>query len=347
MQQALQPARELTICASNEEFTRPVAAVMVLSRVASANSPRTANVSDIPFEQELEINPGAVEEVAPQLRRIVAPNPSPFTFKGTCSYIVGRGEVAIVDPGPAIPEHIAALLAAVSRERVTHIAVTHTHRDHSPAALAIRAATGAPIVGCGPHRPFRSWLEGENRPSESGADRDYRPDLEMADGDAIAGPDWTLTAVATPGHTANHLAFAFAEANALLSGDHVMVWSTTVVAPPDGSMAAYMASLARLQTRSEAIYWPGHGGPVRDPQSFLRALIHHRRQREAAILGRLEAGDRSIAAIVTTLYRTLNPALQPAAALSVFAHIEDLLARGLVIAEGAPTLTAQYRPNPG
>jgi glyoxylase-like metal-dependent hydrolase (beta-lactamase superfamily II) len=304
-------------------------------------------VSDIPFERDIEVNPGAVDDVAPQLRRIVAPNPSPFTFKGTCSYVVGRGQVAIIDPGPAIAEHIAALLEAVGRERVTHIVVTHTHRDHSPAAAAIRAATGAPIVGCGPHRPFRSWLEGESRPSESGADREYQPDQEMADGDIITGPDWTLTAVATPGHTANHLAFAFAEANALLSGDHVMAWSTTVVAPPDGSMAAYMASLARLQERTEATYWPGHGGPVRDPQSFLRALIHHRRQREAAILGRLRAGDRSIAAIVTALYKTLNPALQPAAALSVFAHMEDLMARGLVIAEEAPTLTARYRPNQG
>ncbi|MFC7399530.1 MBL fold metallo-hydrolase [Chelatococcus sp. GCM10030263] len=302
-------------------------------------------MSDIPFEGEIEINPGIVDEVAPQLRRIVAPNPSPFTFKGTCSYIVGRGQVAIVDPGPAIHAHIAALLEAVDRERVTHIVVTHTHRDHSPAAVAIREATGAPIVGCGPHRPFRSWLEGESRPSESGVDRDYRPDVEMADGDMVTGPDWTLTAVATPGHTANHLAFALAETKALLSGDHVMAWSTTVVAPPDGSMAAYMASLARLQARTDAIYWPGHGGPVRDPQSFLRGLIQHRRQREAAILGRIEAGDSSIAAIVAALYKTLNPALRPAAALSVFAHIEDLLARGLVLAEGAPTLTALYRPN--
>jgi len=300
-------------------------------------------VSDIPFEREFETNPGLVDEIAPQLRRILAPNPSPFTFKGTCSYIVGRGRVAIVDPGPALAEHIAALLAAVRNETVTHVVVTHTHRDHSPAATAIREATGAPIVGCGPHRPFRSWLEGETRPSESGADHGYRPDQDMADGDTITGPGWTLTAVATPGHTANHLAFALAEDNALLSGDHVMAWSTTVVAPPDGSMTAYMASLARLQGRDEATYWPGHSGPVRDPKSYLRARIHHRRQREVAILGRLQAGDSNISSIVTELYKTLNPALRPAAALSVFAHIEDLVGRGLVVAEGPPTLTAEYR----
>ncbi|CAH1655895.1 Glyoxylase-like metal-dependent hydrolase (Beta-lactamase superfamily II) [Hyphomicrobiales bacterium] len=302
-------------------------------------------MSDIPLDQGFEVEAGVTIEVAPGIRRILAPNPSPFTGRGTCSYIIGRGRVAVIDPGPDDARHVSSLLAAVRNETVTHVVVTHTHRDHSPAATAIQAATGAAIVGCGPHRPSRPWAEGEEPRGESGADRDFRPDAEMLDSDEISGPGWHLTAVATPGHTANHLAFAFAEGNALFSGDHVMAWSTTIVAPPDGSMTDYKASLVRLQDRSEAIYWPGHGGPVREPQRFLRALIHHRLQREAAILGRIRSGDSSIAEIVPRLYEGLNPALLPAAALSVFAHVEDLVGRRLVATDGPATLTARYRPS--
>ncbi|MBS7702386.1 MBL fold metallo-hydrolase [Chelatococcus asaccharovorans] len=301
-------------------------------------------MSDIPFDLNFEAEPGIAVAVAPGIRRVLARNASPFTGKGTCSYIVGRGKVAVIDPGPDDARHINALLEAVRNETVSHVVVTHTHRDHSPAAAAIRAATGAVIVGCGPHRPSRPWAEGEEPRGESGADRDYRPDSEMLDGDTVSGPGWTLTAVATPGHTANHLAFAFTEANALFSGDHVMAWSTTIVAPPDGSMTDYKASLIRLQERSEGIYWPGHGGPVREPARFLRALLHHRLQREAAILGRIRSGDRTIADIVPRLYEGLNAALLPAAALSVFAHLEDLVARRLVVTDGPATLTARYRP---
>lgn len=301
-------------------------------------------MSDIPFDRSFAAEPGIAVEVGPGIRRVLASNASPFTNKGTCSYIVGRGKVAIIDPGPDDARHVSALLDAVRNETVSHVVVTHTHRDHSPAAAAIRAATGAVIVGCAPHRPSRPWAEGEEPRGESGADRDFRPDSEMLDGDTVSGPGWHLTAVATPGHTANHLAFAFTEANALFSGDHVMAWSTTIVAPPDGSMTDYKASLVRLQERSEAIYWPGHGGPVQEPPRFLRALLHHRLQREAAILGRIRSGDSSIADIVPRLYEGLNAALLPAAALSVFAHIEELVARRLVVTDGPVTLTARYRP---
>ncbi len=281
--------------------------------------------------------------VSPLVRRVVAGNAGPTTFTGTCSYIVGRGRVAIVDPGPDDPEHIAALLAAVRHETVTHILVSHTHRDHSPAARAIQAAAGASIVGCSEHRKARPLALGEVNRLEGSADAEHRPDQELREGDVIDGPGWRLTAVETPGHTANHLSFALAEEQALFSADHVMAWATPFIGPPDGSMRDYMASLDKLRGRAETVYWPGHGGPVREPQRFVRALIHHRRQREASILKRLAAGDRTVAAIVQAIYQGLAPALAGAAGLSVFAHLEDLVSRGIVATDGPPTLDAEYR----
>ena len=277
------------------------------------------------------------------MRRVVAGNPGPVTFTGTCSYIVGTGEVAVIDPGPDLPGHVEALLDAVRGEAVTHIVVSHTHRDHSPAARALKAATGAPIVGCGPHRRARALGAGEVILLEASVDLDHAPERVLAEGDAVEGPDWRLVAVETPGHMANHLAFALPQERALFSADHVMAWSTTVIAPPDGQMSAFMASLDKLRGRDEAVYWPGHGGPVREPQRFVRALIHHRRQREASILNRLAAGDRRIPEIVAAIYQSLNPALRAPAGLSVFAHLEDLVARGVVATEGAPTLDGEYR----
>lgn len=300
---------------------------------------------DLVFETDFPATSGTCATLTPLVRRIVAPNPGPFTFKGTCTYIVGRGRVAVLDPGPDIPGHIEAIVRAVAGETVTHVVVSHTHRDHSPAAPAIKAATGATIVGCGPHRAARALALGERNLLDSSGDRDYAPDAELGDGDAAEGPGWTLRALPTPGHTANHLAFALPQEQALFSGDHVMGWSTTIVAPPDGSMGDYMASLERLKGRDETVYWPGHGGPVRDPQRFVRALAHHRRQREASILARLQAGDRTIEAIVPAIYQGLAAALRGAAALSIFAHLEDLVGRGVVAAEaGAPTLESEYRP---
>jgi len=286
---------------------------------------------------------GACLRVSPLVRRVVADNPGPVTFTGTCSYIVGSGRVAVIDPGPDLPGGVAALLDAVRGETVTHILVSHTHRDHSPAARALKAATGAPIVGCGPHRTARALGAGEVNLLEASVDLDHAPDRVLAEGDAVEGPGWSLVAVETPGHMANHLAFALPQERALFSADHVMAWSTTVIAPPDGQMSAFMASLDKLRGRDEAVYWPGHGGPVREPQRFVRALIHHRRQREASILNRLAAGESRIPEIVAAIYQGLNPALRAPAGLSVFAHLEDLVARGVVVTEGAPTLDGAYR----
>ncbi|MEL6062671.1 MULTISPECIES: MBL fold metallo-hydrolase [unclassified Methylobacterium] len=288
--------------------------------------------------------PGRLEPVAPLIRRRVAPNGGPFTATGTCTYVIGTGRVAILDPGPDDPSHIDALLADLSAERVAAIVVTHTHRDHSPGARLLATRTGAPIVGCAPHRPARALTKGEVPLLDASADRGHAPDRIMTEGDIVSGPGWTLVAVETPGHTMNHLAFALPEAQALFSGDHVMAWSTTIVAPPDGAMQAYLASIEKLRGRDETVYWPGHGGPVREPARFLRGLAGHRRQREAAIRARLSRGDTGIDQIVAAIYQGLDPRLRGAAALSVFAHLEDLVGRGLVATDGAARLDGTYRP---
>jgi glyoxylase-like metal-dependent hydrolase (beta-lactamase superfamily II) len=299
---------------------------------------------DVEFDRSLTTPAGEVAELSPLVRRVIAGNGGPMTFTGTCSYIVGRGTVAIIDPGPDDPGHVARLLAAVAGETVSHIVVTHTHRDHSPAVPALRAATGARVVGCGPHRPSRAPGPGEDRVLDAAADSDFMPDWQMRDGDAVSGPGWSLTAVETPGHTANHLAYALPEEETLFSGDHVMAWSTSIVAPPDGSMSAYMASIEKLRGMDHRLYRPGHGGPVTEPQRFLRGLVQHRRQREAAILNRIGAGDETIAAMVPLIYQGLAPVLHGAAALSVLAQIEDLVARGLVAAsDTVPALSSRYR----
>lgn len=299
---------------------------------------------DIEFDRSATTPPGEVARLSPLVRRIIAGNGGPMTFTGTCSYIVGQGRVAIIDPGPDDAAHLARLLAAVAGETVSHIVITHTHRDHSPAVPALKAATGAIVVGCGPHRAARELAEGELNRLDAAADRDYAPDREMTDGDAVTGPGWSLAAVETPGHTANHLAFTLAEEGTLFSGDHVMAWSTSIVAPPDGSMAAYMASIEKLRGMEHGLYRPGHGGPVTEPQRFLRGLVQHRRQREAAILNRLRAGDERIADMVPPIYQGLPPALHGAAALSVLAQLEDLVLRGLVQSdEPLPSLESRYQ----
>ena len=299
---------------------------------------------DLTFEREFPASPRECAALTPLVRRIMASNAGPVTFTGTCTYIVGRGTVAVIDPGPDDPAHVAAILAALPGETVSHILVTHTHKDHSPAALALREATGARLVGCAPHYAARALAEGEANNLEAANDHAYAPDETMRDGDAITGPGWTLAAVETPGHTANHLVFALPEEATLFSGDHVMAWSTTFIGPPDGSMTDYMASLDKVRQRDERLYWPGHGGPVREPHRFVRALLHHRRQREASILNRLAAGDRTIAEMVPAIYQGLSPGLQGAAALNVFAHLEDLVRRGLVTSDGPATLDGRYAP---
>jgi glyoxylase-like metal-dependent hydrolase (beta-lactamase superfamily II) len=299
---------------------------------------------EIEFDRTGTTPAGEVARLSPLVRRVIAGNAGPMTFTGTCSYIVGAGTVAMIDPGPDDPAHLARLLDAVRGETVSHIVVTHTHRDHSPNVPALKAATGARVVGCGPHRAARELALGEINPLDAAADRDYAPDLAMRDGDTISGPGWHLSAVETPGHCANHVAFTLPEEATLFSGDHVMAWSTSIVAPPDGAMAAYMASIEKLRAMEHVLYRPGHGGPVAEPQRFLRGLVQHRRQREAAVLSRLAAGDGTIAAMVPPIYQNLPAALHGAASLSVLAQLEDLVLRGLVRCDAdLPQLDSRYR----
>jgi glyoxylase-like metal-dependent hydrolase (beta-lactamase superfamily II) len=272
---------------------------------------------------------GTIETLSPLVRRVLAPNPSPFTFTGTQTQIVGTGTVAVIDPGPDLPEHVDALLAALEGEEVAAILCTHTHRDHSPASRPLAAATGAPVVGCA-----ALAIEDDGPRADDEFDPDYLPDRVLADGERIHAPGWTLEAVHTPGHTSNHLCFALAEERALFTGDHVMGWSTTIVSPPDGDMAAYMASLDRLLARDDRVYYPAHGPEVEAPQKLVRNLIAHRRQREAQVLEQLRKGEGRISAMVEAMYAAVDPRLYPAAERSVLAHLIDLQARGLVVQEG-------------
>src|SRR5262245_17673973 len=264
---------------------------------------------DIPFDKNLELAPDIVDEPAPGVRRIMANNPGPFTFKGTVSYIVGRGKVAIIDPGPDDEAHIAALLDAVRHETVTHIFVTHTHRDHSPAAARIKAATGAVTVAQGPHRLARAPEPGEDRRLDASADMDFAPDMRLGDGEVAGGSGWSLEAIATPGHTMNHMAFALRGSDLVFCGDHIMAWATPVVAPPDGAMRPYMASLEKLIPRAETTYLPGHGGVIRDAPRLIGQYIRHRLGREASILHRLDKGPADIPTLVRAIYIGLDPRL--------------------------------------
>ena len=278
------------------------------------------------FDRSFEAVPGAVEQVSPLVRRVLCNNPSPYTFTGTSSFIVGRGEVAIIDPGPEDDAHLAALLGAVRGETVTHILITHSHADHSPLAARLKLATGAATVGYGavaanPGAPLRI---------DASIDHAFKPDLHLGHGETLSGACWTIEAVFTPGHMSNHLCFALREERTLFTGDHVMAWSTSVIAPPDGNMAEYMASLCLLLDRDDIIYLPAHGPSRRNPRSLVRGLIAHRKMREAAILDRIREGDRSIGEIIRRVYPDLDLKLQGAAALSTRAHIEHLLEQGMV-----------------
>jgi glyoxylase-like metal-dependent hydrolase (beta-lactamase superfamily II) len=269
--------------------------------------------------------PDIAQILTPLVRRVLAPNPSAFTYTGTQTYIVGTGDVAIIDPGPADPAHIDGILAATTGERIGTIICTHTHRDHSPAAAPLKAATGAQIIGCAP-----LTLEDDGPRADAAFDTTYSPDRVLTDGERLTGPGWTLEAVATPGHTSNHLCFHLVEENALFTGDHVMGWSTTVVSPPDGDMADYMRSLDKLMKRTDAVYYPAHGEPVTKPQQFVRGLAGHRKQRERQILRMLENGEGVIADMVPKMYGGIDERLYGAAARSVLAHLIDLRDRGQV-----------------
>ena len=272
---------------------------------------------------------GIAIAVDPLVTRVLAPNPSPFTYTGTQTYLVGTADVAVIDPGPDDPDHIAALLAAIAGRPVVAILCTHTHRDHSPAAPAVKSATGAPIIGCAPLS-----LDDSGPRADAAFDTTYAPDRVLTDGETVTGQGWTLEAVATPGHTSNHLCFALPESGVLFTGDHVMGWSTTVVSPPDGDMAQFMASLDKLMHRKDRVYFPAHGEPVEKPHRFVRGLIGHRKQREGQILRLLKQDVAAIPAMVERMYAGLDPRLHGAAGRSVLAHLIDLQARGLVAQEG-------------
>lgn len=272
---------------------------------------------------------GVPIELEPRVTRILAPNPSPYTFTGTQTHLVGSGDVAVIDPGPDDRDHLGAILAAVGERPVRAIVITHHHRDHSPLAIALKAATGAPIVGAAPV----ARQDGGPR-ADAAFDATYAPDRVMAEGDVVTGEGWTLEAIATPGHTSNHLAFALRESDALFSGDHVMGWSTSVVSPPDGDMTAYMASLAKLLERDDRVYYPGHGEEVTAPRRLVRGMLGHRKQREGQILRLLREDALDIPAMTVRMYAGLDPRLLPAAERSVLAHLYDLRVRGLVTEEG-------------
>jgi len=328
---------------ARESHTKCIGAKRPRALAAQSKCAICLRMSDVPFDKSFDLVPGHAKQVAPGVRALVANNPGPFTYKGTVSYIIGSGKVAILDPGPDDDAHIGALLDAVRGETVTHIFVTHTHRDHSPAVPKVKTATGAKVFAEGPHRLARPLHIGETRRLDASADMDFAPDVKLADGDVVSGDGWTMEAVTTAGHTANHMAYAFKEADLLFAGDHVMAWSTTIVAPPDGAMTDYMASLQKLARRSEPIYLPGHGAPVRDAQRYVQFLIKHRQGREASILHRLGKGAADIPTIVKAVYIGLDPRLVGAAALSTLAHMEDLVARGIIATDGPPSIEGTYR----
>ncbi|MCG6859604.1 MAG: MBL fold metallo-hydrolase [Salaquimonas sp.] len=301
-------------------------------------------MKNLSFETEFEPSHGEAVPVGENILRVTAPNPGPFTFHGTNAYVLGSKSVAVIDPGPDDDAQLEALLAAIGQREVSHILVTHTHVDHSPLVRRLAGITGAPVLGEGPHRAARELHLGEVNPLDASGDHDFLPDVALKHGDLIEGEDWSLEAVFTPGHAANHMSFALSGRDILFSGDHVMAWSTSIVAPPDGSMTDYMASLELLLKRPETTYLPGHGGELEHAREFVRALRTHRKMREAAILARIEAGDRRIDDIVKVIYRDTDPRLHGAAALSVLAHIEELMEAGRIVSDGPASLEGVYAP---
>ena len=278
------------------------------------------------FNRQFDARPGVAEQVSPRIRRVLCSNAGPFTFTGTSSFIVGRGLVAVIDPGPDDPAHLAALLNALAGETVSHVLVTHSHADHSTLAGKLAAATGAVTLAQGPVSP----APGTHARLDAGVDHGFSPTYRLTHGEVVTGPGWTLEALFTPGHMSNHMCFALREEQALFSGDHVMSWSTSVIAPPDGDMARYMDSLDLLLTRPDRIYYPAHGPERLEPIAHVRSLIAHRRAREQAILAALREGLGTIPAIVARLYADIDPRLHGAAALSVRAHLEKLIAEGTI-----------------
>lgn len=282
---------------------------------------------------------GKLESVAPGIRRLTARNPSVFTFHGTGTYVIGQGQVAVIDPGPLDSDHIQALIEGLSAETVTHILVTHCHLDHSPAARELKSHTGALTYGFGPHGQM---TKGESESVEEGADLDFVPDVRCAHGDVINGLGWRVECVHTPGHTSNHLCFALDNPSALFTGDHIMAWSTTVVIPPDGNMTDYITSLKKLTRRTESTYWPTHGPPLREPLPYVHSLIRHRQERIQQIIQQLTRTPQTVPELVAALYQGLDTRLTGAAGRSTLASLIHLHDLGQVSCDSQPDLNSQF-----
>jgi len=295
----------------------------------------------IPFVRDMTFEYGHADAVSPMIRRVVANNPGPFTYLGTGTYIVGHGEVAVIDPGPLLDGHLDAILAATAGERISHILITHTHLDHAPLAHPLQARTDAVIYGL--DEPRHQADEGEEDHAAAGEAARFRPDIEISDGQTVSGPGWTLEAVFTPGHASNHVAYALAEENALFCGDHIMGWSTTVISPPDGDMSQYYASLDRVQARGFETLWPTHGPPITEVAPFVEAYRNHRLARERQILSELAQGRATIGDMIPRLYRGVDKRLHAAAARSVLAHLIHLVRSGRADCDGAPNLTSYFK----
>ncbi len=293
----------------------------------------------IPFRRELEFEYGVVTELSPRIRRVVANNPSPFTLYGTGTYVLGRGNVAVIDPGPADADHIDAIVAATAGETITHLLITHTHMDHSPGCKLLRRHCDAKSYAFGAHG---SGIEDDSVKIEESADLDFLPDVAVRHGDVIEGDDWSVECVYTPGHTSNHTCYSLREEQALFTGDHVMAWSTSVISPPDGDMRRYMESLELLLERDDALYWPTHGPAVVDTKAHVRAFIAHRRDREVQVLACIDRGQHRIEAMVPTMYADLPEFMYRAAARSVFSAVMYMVQRGELRAEGPLALETEY-----
>ena len=295
--------------------------------------------TEIPFNRNFEVNYGEIENVAPGIRRITANNPSPFTFRGTGTYILGEGNVAVIDPGPDQPEHVKAIVEGLKNETVSHILITHTHNDHSPAAKALKEITGAPTYGFGPHGSGKPALK---LTSQAGGDMDFRPDEKTQDGSVIYGDDWSVSCLHTPGHTSNHICFSWDKEKVLFPGDQVMGWSTSIVSPPDGDMGDYMRSLDKLIVRDDKIYYPAHGPEILEPQKLISAFQDHRREREENILECLKSGNNTIDQMVKTVYQDVSESLHAAAARSLFATVIYLVEQKKVEAIDGLDIDGRY-----
>ncbi len=294
----------------------------------------------IPYKREMEFEYGRLDQLAPGVRRVIANNPSAFTFHGTGTYILGEGEVAVIDPGPADPEHIRAIFEATKGERITHVLITHTHMDHSPGYQLMKPKCDAVTYGFGPHGSGK--LE-EGIKVEEGGDMEFMPDEKVSQGDLIEGENWSVECVYTPGHTSNHVCYQLKEGHILFTGDHVMGWSTSIVSPPDGDMEAYMSSLELLLDRDDDVYWPTHGPAITDPKTHVSAFIAHRNEREEQILACIDQGIYGIGEMVPKMYQGTPEFMYPAAARSVLASVEYMAKRGVLIADSESLMEAQLR----